>query len=154
MAKKFTLDIFDLLGRLNSSKSGDIYAGLSDEERKGFAPLVVMRWMSGTSDERQIMLLNEFVNPSVFALGKHPHLLMQLLQVASSKTNKRYSWLGIKSKKKNVEAMRIVGEYFNMSQREVRLLNPFPDANEIMKMAEELGIQKDDLKKLEKELKE
>ena len=149
----YKLDIFDLLGRLNSAKSDDVYAKLSDEEKKGFAPLVVMRWMSGTSDERQIMLLNEFVNPSVFTLGKHPHLLMLLLQATSSKTNKRYQWLGIKSKKKNIEAMKVVQEYYEMSMREVKLLNPFPPEAEVLKMAEELGWQKEDIAKLQKEYK-
>jgi hypothetical protein len=154
MATNYKLDIFDLLNKLNSAKSRDIYAQLSEDERKGFAPLVVMRWMSGTSDERQIMLLNEFVNPAVFSLGKHPHLLMQLLQAASSKTPKRYAWLSVKSKKKNVEAMKVVGEYFGMSSREVRLLDPFPTKEEVLKMADEIGWQKDDIKKLEKEYKD
>lgn len=154
MATNYKLDIFDLLNKLNSSKSGDIYAQLSEDERKGFAPLVVMRWMSGTSDERQIMLLNEFVNPAVFSLGKHPHLLMQLLQTASSKTSKRYAWLSVKSKKKNVEAMKVVAEYFDMTAREVRLLDPFPSMEEVLNMADELGWQKDDIKKLEKEYKD
>ena len=155
MAKVYKLDIFDLLSRLNDPKSGDIFVQLSDDERKGFAPLVVMRWMSGTSDERQIMMLNEFANPAIFALGKHPHLLMQLLQASSSKQlGRRYSWLGIKSKKKNVLAMQVVQEYFEMSKREVQLLNPFPHQDEVMQMAEELGWQKDDIKKLEKEYKD
>lgn len=147
----FKLDIFELLTKLNNPKSGDIYEKLSDEERKGFAPLVVMRWMSGTSDERQIMLLNEFVNTKVFPLAKHPRLLMRLLHVASSKTNKRYSWLGIKSKKKNVEALKVVQEYFDMSEREVKELNPFPPKEEVLQMAEALGYQKDELAKLKKE---
>ena len=47
----FKLDIFKLLSTIDSSSS-NIYASLSDEERKGFAPLVVMRWMTGTSDSR------------------------------------------------------------------------------------------------------
>lgn len=150
----FKLDIFGLLGDLNNPKAGDIYSKLTDEEKKGFAPLVVMRWMSGTSDERQIMLLNEFVNPRVFPLAKHPHLLMRLLQASSSKTNKRYNWLGVKSKKKNVEAIRAVQEYFDMSDREVKLLNPFPPEEEVLAMAESLGWQKDEMAKLKKEYKE
>lgn len=149
----FKLDIFGLLNSLNSAKSGDIYSKLTDDERKGFAPLVVMRWMSGTSDEQQIMLLNEFTNPYVFALGKHPHLLMQLLQASSSKTNKRYQWLGVKSKKKNTESIQVVAEYFEMSLREARNLNPFPSADEIVRMAEELGYQKTEIASLQKELK-
>lgn len=149
----YKLDIFKLLGDINSPKAGDIYAKLSDDERKGFATLVVMRWMSGTSDERQIILLNEFVNPYVFPLGKHPHLLMQLLQVASSKTSKRYAWLGIKSKKKQVEAYRVIQEYFELSAREAKTYT-LPPAEELVKMAEELGWQKDEITKLQKELKE
>lgn len=151
----FKLDIFGLLSKIDNKKVGNIYQTLSDEEKKGFAPLVVMRWMSGTSDERQIMMLNTFMNPLVFALPKHPELLMRVLQVCSSKTPKRYQWLGIKggTKKKNIEAMKVVGEYYDMSQREVRLLNPFPPSSEIISMAEELGYEKDEMKKLEKELK-
>lgn len=147
----FKLDIFDLLGKLNDPKAGDIYSKLNDEEKKGFAPLVVMRWASGTSDARQIMLLNEFVNPNVFTLGKHPHLLMMLLQVANSKTNKRYSWLGIKSKKKNSEALRVVQEFYDMSEREAKLLNPLPTNEELVEMAERLGWDKDEIAKLKKE---
>jgi hypothetical protein len=153
MKKCFSLDIFKLLNDIDNPKSGDLYTTMSDDERKGFAPLVVMRWMSGTSDERQIILLNEFVNPYVFSLGKHPHLLMQLLQTASSKTSKRYVWLGIKSKKKLVEAYRVIQEYFELSTREAKTYS-LPPVEELIKMAEELGWQKDEIAKLQKELKE
>ena len=153
MATNYKLDIFYLLTKIDSAKTGDIFKQLSEDERKGFAPLVVMRWMSGTSDERQIMMLNEFVNTAVFSLSKHPHLLMQLLQAASSKTPKRYNWLSVKSKKKNILSLKIVAEYFDMSLREVKLLDPFPSKEEIQHMAESLGLQRDELKLLEKELK-
>jgi hypothetical protein len=149
----YKLDIFDLLGKINSVKSGDIYSKLSDDEKKGFAPLIVMRWLSGTSDERQIILLNEFVNKYVFTLGKHPHLLMQLMQVASSKTSKRYQWIGVKSNKKNNNSRKVVQEYFEMSAREVNLMNPFPCEAEIMQMADELGWQADEIKLLKQEYK-
>lgn len=154
MAKEriFKLDIFSLLGSINSSRSGDIYSNLSDDEKKGFAPLVVMRWMTGTSDERQIMMLNEFVNPYVFPLGKHPHLLMHALHVASSKQSKRYAWLGVKGGKKSTLANKAISEYFDYSTREVNLLSPRPSNAEIMQMAEELGWQKEEVVKLKKEL--
>lgn len=148
----FKLDIFGLLGKIDKASSGDIYANLTDDEKKGFAPLVVMRWMSGTSDERQIMMLNTFANPLIFSLAKHPHLLMQVLQTCSSKTFKRYQWIGIKGNKKNTQSLKVVGEYFEMSEREVKLLDPFPQNIEILQMAEELGYDKDEIKKLEKEL--
>jgi hypothetical protein len=147
----YKLDIFDLLNRLNSSKSADIYAELSEEERKGFAPLVAMRWMTGTSDERQIMMLNEFVNPYIFSLGKHPHLLMQCLQASSSKVNRRYAWYAIKTSKKSALTVRVIQEYFGISSREAETYL-IPPADELLQMAEELGWEKDVLKKLEKEL--
>lgn len=147
----YKLDIFDLLNRLNSTKSSDIYAELSEEERKGFAPLVAMRWMTGTSDERQIMMLNEFVNPYIFPLGKHPHLLMQCLQASSSKVNRRYAWYPVKSSKKSTLTVQVIGEYFGISTREAEKYI-VPPASELIQMAEELGWEKDILKKLEKEL--
>lgn len=150
----YKLDIFALFDKLNSSKSGNIYASLTDDEKKGFSPLIIMRWLSGTSDERQIILLNEFVNKNVFPLAKHPELLMRLLHAASSKTGKRYQWMGVKSNKKNSETIRAVADFLDMSAREARLLDPFPPDDEVLKMAECLGWQKDELAKLKKEFKD
>ena len=149
----YKLDIFDTLAKIDNKNTGNLYAKLTEDERKGFSPLIVMQWMSGTSDERQIMLLNEFVNPYVFPLAKHPELLMRLLQVSSSKVARRYSWIAVKSKKKKAEAWRAVSEYFDLSDREVALIKPFPSDEEVLSMADDLGWQKDEIKKLEKELK-
>lgn len=148
----YKLDIFRLLSDIDSLRSGNIYEKLTEDERKGFAPLVVMRWMTGTSDERQIMLLNEFVNPNVFTLSNHPHLLMQLLQVASSKKSKRYAWLGVKSQKKNVESVEVIKQYFGLSEREAKTYS-FPPQEELTEMAEELGWDKDKIARLKKEFK-
>jgi len=148
----YKLDIFRLLSDIDNPRNGDIYEKLTEDERKSFAPLVVMRWMTGTSDERQIMLLNEFVNPNVFTLSNHPHLLMQLLQVASSKKSKRYAWLGVKSQKKNVECLEVIKQYFGLSEREAKTYS-FPPQDELMQMAEELGWDKDKIAKLKKEFK-
>jgi hypothetical protein len=154
MATDYKLDIFDTLKKIDNRKSGDIYSKLTTDEKKGFFPLIVMQWMAGCSDEQQIMLLNEFANPSIFTLAKHPHLLMKILQACSTKVPKRYQWVAIKGKKKNTEIVKVVQEYFDMSEREVKLLNPFPPEAEVLQMAEELGWQKDELAKLKKEFKE
>lgn len=148
----YKLDIFGLLSKIDKKSSGDIYQNLSDDEKKGFQPLVIMRWMSGTSDQRQLMLLNTFANRIIFSLSKHPHLLMQVLQVCSSKVSKRYSWLGINSTKKNTETLNVIAEYFEMSKREAKLYYPIPSNTELIQMAEELGYDKDNIKKLNNEL--
>lgn len=149
---KYKLDIFKLLSDIRDPNAGDIYAGLDDVQKKGFGPSVVMRWMSGTSDQRQIMLLNEFVNPYAFALGKHPHLLMLCMQAVATKTPGRYQWVGIKSSTKNSEARRVMMEYFGISSREAKFY-PIPPVEELVEMGLELGWQKDEISKLQKEQK-
>ena len=151
--KKFALDIFSLLGRINNKNSGDIYFALTAEERKGFAPLVVMQWLSGSNDEQQILKLNDNVNKYVFSLGKHPHLLMKLLQTASLGRQVRATWIPTKTtSKKNTLRDQVLAEYFDYSAAEIAALIVLPSSEEIVLMAEELGWQNEDVKKLKKEL--
>lgn len=149
------LDIFGLLRKIKSPSSGDVYASLSDLEKKGFFPLVVMRWLSGTDNEAQILALNDFANKAIFPLGKHPHLLMLLLQACSPKTNGRSSWLGIKSGGKKTQLRdQVVMEFFDFTINDVRAMTVFPSDIEIIGMAEEIGFQDDEIKKLKKEIKD
>ena len=154
LMKKFALDIFDLLRRINDPNSKDIYLTLSEEQQKAISPLVVMRWLSGTKDQRQIIALNTFANKFIFPLAKHPHLQMQLLQACSSKTNGRGSWLGIKGGVKTNLRNEVLADYFDYSINEIRALTVFPSDEEIVMMAEELGWQKDEIAKLKKEQKD
>jgi hypothetical protein len=149
----FKLDIFGLLSKINDPKTGDIYSTLTDDEKKGFAPLVVMRWLSGVSDQRQIVALNIFANRFIFPLAKHPHLLMRLLQVCSSKTYGRCSWIAIKGgTKKNNLRKQVIMDYFGYSINEFRSLMFFPTDVDVLQMAEELGWQNDELSQLKKEI--
>lgn len=149
----FKLDIFGLLKKINSPNSGDIYKGLTDEEKKGFAPVVVMRWLSGTSDKRQIMMINTFANRFILSLSKHPHLMMQVFQACSSKVGGRAQWLGIKGGAKKTQLQnQVIMEYFDYSPNEIRAMIVRPTQDEIIEMAEELGWQKDEVTKLKKEI--
>ena len=155
IVKKFGLDIFKLLTQLNSPMSGDIYKSLTREEQNSFSALVVMRWLSGTDNEAQILALNDFANKAIFPLGKHPHLLMQLLQACSPKTNGRSTWIGIKGGSKKTQIRnQVVMEFFDFSINEVRAMTVFPTDEEIIGMAEEIGFQDDEMKKLKKEIKD
>lgn len=151
----FKLDIFKLLGQINSASSGDIYVKLTDEEKKGFTPLVTMRWLSGTSDQSQIIALNTFANRFTFPLAKHPHLQMLLLQVCCSKRGGRNNWYGIKGGSKKTQMRnQVMMEYYEWSANEMRDCTVFPSDDEIVEMAEDLGWQKDEVAKLKKELKD
>jgi len=151
----FKMDIFGLVTKINNPSSGDVYASLSDLEKKGFFPLVVMRWLSGTNNEAQILALNDFANKAIFPLGKHPHLLMLLLQACSPGTGGRPTWLGIKGGSKKTQLRnQVLMEFFDISINEVRAMTVFPTDAEIIGMAEEIGFQDDEMKKLKKEIKD
>ncbi len=152
MSKEFALDIFQLLGRIDKGDKS-IWNTLTDEQKKSFSPLVVMRWMSGTSDPRQLIYLNEFVNSKVFSIGDHKELIMQLMAVSSSKQPKRYQWMSLKPNKNKFKGLDVVCEYYDYSHRDgkeaLKILKP----EDIIEMANELGYDKEKISKLKKELK-
>jgi hypothetical protein len=150
--KKFQLDIFQLMERIDRGET-DLWDKLSDEEKKGFSALIIMRWMSGTSDQRQIIYLNEFVNQVVFPFGKHPELLLKLLGVSSSKRPKRYQWYPMVGgkKSKNELTIRVIKEYHQYTTKEAKDVQRLLNKDDITSMAEEMGWQKDEMKLLAKE---
>ena len=153
MAKERTLDIFPLLSQIDR-KNYDVWDHLTEEQRKEFSPLVTMRWMAGTTDQRQVIFLNEIVNLAVFSLPDHKELLLKLLTVCSSGSPKRYTWINYKltSGKKQKKAVELVSTHYRLSFKEaedvLKLLSPA----EVMEIGELQGLQKDELKDLKKEI--
>jgi len=153
MAKEHTLDIFKVLGELDR-KNYNLWDKLTPEEQKGFSPLIAMRWMAGTTDQRQLVFLNEIVNMTVFNIGARKELLMKLLAVCSSGETKRYSWINFKvsGAKKSKRSVELISEHYGMSLKDAedtfRLFSP----EEIMFLGEAAGLQKDELKLLKKEV--
>lgn len=149
---KYKLDIFSLFNKIDS---GDInfYEKMSEDEKKDYSPLIIMKWLSGCDDVRQIIFLNTLVNPLVFQLSKHPELLSKLLVVSSSKKKKRYQWMTQKkSAGKTPNKIKILMEYFGYSEREAKQYVKLINNDEYEKCANELGWQKEDITKLKKEL--
>ena len=151
-AKERALDIFQLLGDIDKKNYG-LWDKLTDDQKKEFTALVTMRWMAGTTDQRQIIFLNEIVNMAVFNLPEHKELLFKLLMVCSSGSAKRYNWVNYKlsSGKKNKKAVQLVAEHYGFSLKEaedsVQLFTP----QEIMELGEMHGLQKDEMRDLKKE---
>ena len=65
------LDIFGLLRNIDK-QNVQYFRSLTTEERKAFAPVVIMQWMfclkEPSSNPLQQVLLNELVNPYIFTL--------------------------------------------------------------------------------------
>ena len=146
---------FDLFEGLAKLSAGDLqwYDRLSPEDKKAAAPFVIARWMAGTSDQAQLIRINTFVNPYAFSLGQEKALLFKLLAAAATGSTKRYNWMkapGAKSSTKlRIEAIK---QYYNVTTREANLYTANIASEDILEMAEELGWDQEELKKLKAEV--
>lgn len=154
MAVERKLDIFNVLNAANSRKR-EFYGNLSDEERKGYAPTVVARWMSGTSDTKQVFFINEFLNPYLFSLYKHPQLLWQLTVACNSGRNQRYTWNKLPSKREagKSNAIRLICECYNYNVSDAVTALEILSRDQVIDIAMMMGWQPDEIAKLKKELK-
>lgn len=152
--KKHKLDIFKTLSHI-STKDRNFYSDLTEEERKAFQPRVVMRWLSGTNDARQLYFLNELVNPFVFSLYKHPQLLYNLMTICTSGRSQRYFWNKSLSKKTSTtpEVIKVIKDYLHYSTLHAIESLPLLSNETILEYAEQLGRQKEDISKIKRELK-
>jgi len=148
------LDIFRVLSHI-SNKDRHFYQALTEEEQKSIAPLVVMRWLSGTKSAQQIYFLNELVNPFVFSMYPHKELLFDLMTICAPGRTQRYYWNKAQSKRKpsTPKAIGVIREYFHYSTIEAVSVLPLLDTETILGYAEELGVQPDELRTIRKELK-
>ena len=151
---KHKLDIFGVLGNI-SRKDSAFYDKLTEEEQKALMPLVVMRWLTGTSDARQLYFLNELVNPLVFNLTNHKKLLVQLMGVCTSGSSRKHTWMKAKprtsSSTPNITS--VIKQHFNYSTRHAIEAIPLLCDTDILEYAEQLGRQPDVIKLIKKELK-
>ena len=156
MAKTPTrnVDLFKVLADINT-KNRDFYRELTTIEQKALHPLVLMKWMSGTNSELQIMLLNEFANKHMFALSSHKELLMELLVVCSPGSWTKYQFPKTKSAagKNTSKLVSLVKETYKYSTNRAVECLPLFDDNDLMEMAVDLGRQSSDIKDIKKELK-
>lgn len=147
-----SLDVFALI-KAAQNKDFQFYDKLSDQQRKEFAPVVVQRWISGCDDPLQVMMVNEYVNPYVFALHKHPQLLYKLMAVASQKNNRCTYPKIVKNKDKSTPlAVDVIKRMLSVSTDEATSLVKTMKPQDIIDAGYDLGYDSSDIKKLTKEL--
>ena len=152
--KQYKVDIFDILDNLNA-KNRNYYPSLKDEEKKAIPMPVVMRWLTGTSNPRQIVFINELVNPFVFSLSKHPELIMDLMMSCTSGSKVRYRYPKLAKKKASgtPKLVQTIQEYFGYNSKHAEDALGILEDDDILDYASQLGYQKDDIKIIKKELK-
>lgn len=148
MAEK--IDIFQVLDHC-SKKNVSFYENLPDDKKKAIAPFVIQRWLTGTSNGQQIFLLNEIVNPFVFALQKHKMLVWYLMTCCMPGKPQKYFWNKTKSTTTRPETLAIICEYFNYSRKHGEEALPIIKYEDVILYAESLGKQRDVIVKINKE---
>lgn len=153
MTDEVKLDIFEALNKIDR-RDVTYFANLPEEVRKKFAPIVFMRWYSGTSNPTHIKLVNRLLNPMVFNLYKHPDLMWKLFVAMSDGKSKRYNWIKKKSKDKSAPTVTgLVAEYYQVSRERASQYRKRFTLEDILEMAEEVGYDNDQVKKIKAELK-
>ena len=145
------LDIFRILNNIN--KKIDFYDTLTTEEQKSIQPLVLMKWLSGTSSMRQIAFLNEIVNPYIFTLSNHKKLLIWMLTICGLEHTEKANWIKNKKTSNISKSTKIVAEYFGYSMKKAYQIMHLLSDDDIISYATQLGTDKKDITILKRELK-
>jgi len=145
------IDLFKSLASLGK-RDLDWYSSLSEEDKKSVHPFVIARWMVGTSDASQLIRFNEFVNPYLFPLGNEKELLFKLCAASATGKNVRYQWIKQPSGKKSPKIkVDVIEQFYDISTREALLYVPIVQDEDLLEMAEQLGWENDQIKKLKAE---
>jgi len=129
--KKYKLDLFKTLESIDRGNK-TYYQNLTEEEKKGYAALVLMRYMSSLPSQNSqadlsVILTNDIVNVGFWELSNHPELQHQLMCVVGTGVKQHRPWI---SKKKTTNTPNL-DEFFSKI---------YPDVN-----ITELNILKTDL---------
>lgn len=121
------LDIFDAL-RAMDRRDGGWLERQPEENRKGFAPPVFLRWASAVKDgpegEAMMILINERVNIGANEMmSQHPELLFRLAASCGLGPQK-HEWLGMPARKASSNAAAALIERFHpeANPREIEML--------------------------------
>lgn len=137
--KEGKVDLFVALEKLSKADI-NFFDTLSQSDKKSLAPVVVMRWLTGTKDKQQIQFINHFVNPFVFSLYAHPDLQFKLMMASCTGSTKRYKWLKKEQSKKVTKELEIIMQYCDIGYREAKEYYPLLNTDDIDLMKAELGI--------------
>lgn len=107
--KEYKLNIFDKVLPAIDKKEFNFYESLTDDEKKSYPAVILMRAMSSLGDqnqykETQLLLINDLVNIGFWQLSKHHTSLQHLLMCITGAGTKQYHpWIASKNKVSKTE---------------------------------------------------
>lgn len=130
-------------------KNRDFFDSLTDEEKKKFAPFLMIRWGATVqaSPEMQayyLMSVNEKLNKHFFDVSTTKHKKLQWLlasTVSPGMGQQRHPWLAAKKKDTgNNKAEKFLRELFPLAKPdEIKLLAEINDKSDLKQLAREQG---------------
>jgi hypothetical protein len=153
----------DLAATFNALDIGDrnYYNSLSDEDKKLYAPIVLMRFMSSLSDqssqkEYAVIAVNELVNINFWSLSKFPDLQHLLLCLTGTGKRKQYRpWIPKKGSKSSFEEIDnfLLELHPEMNKDELSILKSQFDSQSFKQLLLDSGISDSRVKTLNDEFK-
>lgn len=112
----------DLFAFFDAMNQGDFsyVDDMTEEELKGIAPFVLLMWVHGAKSDtiERVLLTNTYCNQYVFALSKHPRLLLKLFIASNMGIGKtRYSYKKSKQSKQS-KHLKLIQEYYGCGYEE------------------------------------
>ena len=118
LTKNHKLDIFDLMAAVDKRDKGFLDRQ-TPEMKKGFVPMVTLRWASAVQGPKQddyLIAVNEFANVNYHDLYDHPELQFKLLTLAGAGKPQRHQWIPVAKQGKSVTAIqKFVGRYYPLA---------------------------------------
>lgn len=149
------LDIKRELQAVNS-KDYDFYSNLTDEEKKSFAPYVLMRYTSNPRGDDMIKeyfldRTNEFINKHHWVLSKnHKALLWKLNAAIGTGDKAEYQYIAAGKKEKANKIEKLLAElYPAMKISDIKLMATFMDDQDKNELFDKLGFDKKQRKEYE-----
>lgn len=152
--KSYKLDIFAVLQAIDRRDFG-FYSRLTDEEKKGYAPLIIMRYMSSLNDQNKnaayaAMATNDLVNIGFWNLAKHPEL-QHLLLCLTGLSGKQYRpWMATKKRRgtSNKIDSWLLELWPDLSDDELNIVKSEHDLKSWTAFVKESGVSDSKLKEL------
>lgn len=158
--KAYKLDMFGKVLPALDKGNRDFYSKLDDEEKKGYAALVLMRAMSSLGDQNpkaayQLVMVNDFVNIGFWELSKHPELQHYLLCMTGLGSKQYHPWIAAKQSKSKT---KLVDEFLmelnpGCNETELDILKSQHDSASIKKLARDAGKNDAQVKQLTEDAK-
>ena len=122
------LDMFKRVLPAADTRNKDFYERLSDEEKKGFSPWLIQRYLSSAESatpemiEHYLIMTNELVNTDYSTIKDHPELMWKLMSMVGVGKSMKHPYVAPgkgKKKKGNAFKLWLHEQYPHLNEQEV-----------------------------------